>query len=39
VIASETTEEGISERRTSSNQFREARHAPSLWRQRERFGS
>ena len=32
VIASETTEEGISERRGSSNQFREARHAPSLWR-------
>jgi superfamily II DNA or RNA helicase len=39
VIASETTEEGISERRTSSNQFREARHAPSLWRARERFES
>jgi superfamily II DNA or RNA helicase len=39
VIASETTEEGISERRTSSNQFREARHAPSLWSRRERFES
>lgn len=37
VIASETTEEGISERRGSSNQFREARHAPSLWRGRERY--
>ena len=31
VIASETTEEGISERRGSTDQFREARHAPSFW--------
>jgi superfamily II DNA or RNA helicase len=31
VIASETTEEGISERRSSSDQFREAAYGPSLW--------